>query len=74
MQKAGWDQKSSKLSLNSSTLQVSALGILSQNYDPETNEVSFGLCCLARERAGLCVQIDELKEIKCPPFGLGNRA
>jgi hypothetical protein len=36
--------------------------------NPETNE-AFGLCCLQEKELGY-VSIDELKEIKCPPFGL----
>jgi hypothetical protein len=36
--------------------------------NPETNE-AFGLCCLQEKEYGY-VSIDEIKEIKCPPFGL----
>jgi hypothetical protein len=36
--------------------------------NPETNE-AFGLCCLQEKELGY-VSIDELKEIKCAPFGL----
>jgi hypothetical protein len=37
--------------------------------DPERN-VAFGLCCLHEKELGY-VSIDELKALKCPPFGLG---
>jgi hypothetical protein len=38
-------------------------------YDPE-RKVFFGLCCLHDKELGYVTE-QELKEIKCPPFGLG---
>jgi hypothetical protein len=38
-------------------------------YNPE-EKVFFGMCCLQEKELGY-VSEQELKEIKCPPFGLG---
>tara|TARA_Y100000401_G_scaffold33776_1_gene25158 strand:+ start:62 stop:382 length:321 start_codon:yes stop_codon:yes gene_type:complete len=37
--------------------------------DPDTN-IAYGLCCLHESEYGT-VSIDELRELKLPPFGLG---
>jgi hypothetical protein len=49
--RAGWDLREFKaVGKALQPFRYSALGILSQNYDPETNEVSFGLCCCLQEK------------------------